>query len=59
MPRNRHSTQKYLDPRDQKLIEETRKIINETSELLDEGPPDTFLGRETHQPFLSESDKPR
>ncbi|WP_456746097.1 hypothetical protein [Bradyrhizobium sp. USDA 4354] len=39
---------------DQKHVEQVRKTIREARTVLELPPPDTFLGRRTHEPFPSE-----
>jgi hypothetical protein len=36
------------------VLAETRELIREAAELLRDPPPDTFLGRKTHEPFSPE-----
>ena len=42
---------------DAKLVSDARRTINESLELLREGSPDTFLGRDTHEPFAQPAKK--
>ncbi|MCA1385889.1 MULTISPECIES: hypothetical protein [Bradyrhizobium] len=41
---------------DEKHVEEVRKTIREARAALELPLPDTFLGRQTHEPFPSEND---
>ncbi|MCA1545714.1 hypothetical protein I6F36_02660 [Bradyrhizobium sp. BRP19] len=41
---------------DEKHVEQVRKAIRESLEVLTLPRPDTFLGRKTHEPFPSEDD---
>lgn len=43
-------------PADRELAEYMRRIVRECRELLKQTPPDTFLGRRTHEPFQREPD---
>ena len=45
------------DSRVTKLSEDSRKLINDSLELLRQLPSDTFLGRETHKPFPKEENE--
>ena len=52
MPNDCHwTTESVLHAIHTKVVADARKIIVESLELLRGGPPDTFLGRETHTPF--------
>jgi hypothetical protein len=58
MPNHRHWTNNSpLHAVDAKIASDTRKLIEQSLALLQEGPPDTFLGRETHAPFPKETTK--
>ncbi|MCA1362349.1 hypothetical protein I6F14_30550 [Bradyrhizobium sp. IC3069] len=41
---------------DEKHVQQVRKAIRESLEVLTLPRPDTFLGRKTHEPFPSEDD---
>ncbi|MCA1511609.1 hypothetical protein [Bradyrhizobium sp. NBAIM01] len=43
-------------PVDHEQAEHMRRIVRECRELLKQPPPDTFLGRRTHEPFQREAD---
>ncbi|UWU82654.1 hypothetical protein N2605_23990 [Bradyrhizobium yuanmingense] len=43
-------------PADREQTEYMRQIVRECRELLKQSPPDTFLGRRTHEPFQREGD---
>ena len=46
-----------LDDRLAKVADHSRKLINDSLELLRRPAPDTFLGRETHKPFPKEENE--
>jgi hypothetical protein len=41
---------------DAKIASDTRNIITESLNLLQKGSPDTFLGRQTYEPFKAEKE---
>ena len=41
-------------PIDSELAEHTRKLIEESRELLKQSAPETFVGRKTQEPFPKE-----
>ncbi|MDF0583890.1 MULTISPECIES: hypothetical protein [Bradyrhizobium] len=43
-------------PADRELAEYMRQFVRECRELLKQSPPDTFLGRKTHEPFQGDGD---
>ncbi|WP_192859630.1 hypothetical protein [Bradyrhizobium sp. DOA9] len=43
-------------PADHEQAEYMRQIARECRELLQQPPPDTFLGRKTQEPFPAEGD---
>lgn len=43
-------------PIDRAQAEYMRRIVRECRELLQQPPPDTFLGRKTHEPFQVDGD---
>ncbi|MCA1411572.1 hypothetical protein I6F30_10465 [Bradyrhizobium sp. NBAIM20] len=43
-------------PVDHDTVEYMRRIARESRELLKQSPPDTFLGRRTHEPFQGDGD---
>ena len=43
-------------PVDHDTVEYMRRIARESRELLKQSPPDTFLGRKTHEPFPDDGD---
>ena len=43
-------------PVDHEQAEYMRQFVRECRELLKQTPPDTFLGRRTHEPFQGEND---
>ena len=43
-------------PIDHAQAEVMRELMREARELLRQPPPDTFLGRKTHEPFPKEPD---
>ncbi|MEY9362310.1 hypothetical protein ABH994_005031 [Bradyrhizobium yuanmingense] len=43
-------------PADHDTVEYMRRIARESRELLKQSPPDTFLGRRTHEPFQGDGD---
>jgi hypothetical protein len=56
MPNHRHSTTNSYLSADAKIASDTRRVIEESRKLLREGPPDTFLGRETHKLLPTQED---
>ena len=54
MPKQHHCIHSLLEASNAKLAADTRKIIDASLKLLQEGLPDTFLGRETYKPFPPE-----
>ena len=48
----RKSKRPFLSERDISFIEQARDTIKESKDLLSKPAPDTFLGRQTHEPFL-------
>jgi len=57
MPNQRHYPRASLEASNAKLAADTREIINKSLKLLQEGPPDTFLGRQTYEPFPQATDE--
>ncbi|MCA1550009.1 hypothetical protein I6F36_24565 [Bradyrhizobium sp. BRP19] len=43
-------------PADHEQAEYMRRIVRECRELLKQPPPDTFLGRRTHEPLQADDD---
>lgn len=43
-------------PVEHEQAEHMRQIVRESRELLKQPPPDTFLGRRTHEPFVHDPD---
>ncbi|WP_164937865.1 hypothetical protein [Bradyrhizobium guangxiense] len=43
-------------PADHEQVEFARQGVREARELLKQPPPDTFLGRKTHEPFPEDPD---
>jgi hypothetical protein len=51
MANQRDSNRPSTSERDLQFIEQTRDAIKEAKELLSKPVPDTFLGRQTYEPF--------
>jgi len=59
MPKQRRYPHPSLELSDAKLTAEAHKSINQSLKLLQQGTPDTFLGRQTYKPFSVATEEDR